>query len=116
MSVILSLTTFLPLIGVAMILFMARGPAGDMLTKQIALWTTLITFGCSLYAWSLFDPSLKSFQLVENHAWLGGSIRYHLGVDGISLPFVILTAFLMPLCILASWTSIETRIIRVSSV
>jgi NADH-quinone oxidoreductase subunit M len=110
MNVILSLTTFLPLVGVAMILFMARGGQGDMLTRQIALFTTIITFLCSLYAWSEFDSSVKSFQLVENYAWLGGSIRYHLGVDGISLPFVILTAFLMPLCILASWTSIETRV------
>ncbi|MFM9861962.1 MAG: NADH-quinone oxidoreductase subunit M, partial [Micropepsaceae bacterium] len=110
MNVILSLTTFLPLVGVAMILFLARGAQGDMLTRQIALFTTIITFLCSLYAWSEFDSSVKSFQLVENYAWLGGSIRYHLGVDGISLPFVILTAFLMPLCILASWTSIETRI------
>ncbi|NOT40015.1 MAG: NADH-quinone oxidoreductase subunit M [Alphaproteobacteria bacterium] len=110
MNVILSLTTFLPLVGVAMILFMARGANGDMLTRQIALFTTLVTFGVSLWAWSEFEPSVKSFQLVENYAWLGGTIRYHLGVDGISLPFVILTAFLMPLCILASWTSIETRI------
>ena len=110
MNMILTLTTFLPLVGVALILLMARGSHGDQLTRQIALWTTLITFGCSLYAWSLFDSSLKTFQLVEDNAWLGGTIRYHLGVDGISLPFVILTAFLMPLCILASWTSIETRI------
>ncbi|MFN9968890.1 MAG: proton-conducting transporter membrane subunit, partial [Phycisphaerae bacterium] len=50
------------------------------------------------------------FQFVEQYPWLGGNINSHLGVDGISLPFVILTAFLMPLCILASWTSIETRV------
>ncbi len=110
MNVLLSLTTFLPLVGVALILFMARGPQADMLTKQISLFTTIVTFLVSLYAWSEFDSSLKSFQLVEDYAWLGGTIRYHLGVDGISLPFVILTAFLMPLCVLASWTSIETRL------
>jgi len=110
MNMILTLTTFLPLVGVALILLMARGSHGDLLTRQIALFTTIVTFLCSLAAWSAFDPSLKTFQLVENYAWLGGTIRYHLGVDGISLPFVILTAFLMPLCILASWTSIEKRI------
>jgi NADH-quinone oxidoreductase subunit M len=110
MNMILTLTTFLPLLGVALILLMARGAHGDLLTRQIALFTTIVTFLCSLAAWSAFDPSLKTFQLVEDYAWLGGTIRYHLGVDGISLPFVILTAFLMPLCILASWTSIETRI------
>jgi NADH-quinone oxidoreductase subunit M len=64
----------------------------------------------TLVLWSLFDPTTPGFQFEELYPWLGGNINYHLGVDGISLPFVILTAFLMPLCILASWTSIETRV------
>ena len=50
-----------------------------------------------------FDPASPEFQFVEKHAWLGGTITYHMGVDGISLPFVILTTALMPLCIIASW-------------
>jgi NADH-quinone oxidoreductase subunit M len=109
-SVLLSLTTFLPLLGVVLILLMARpGAVGDMLAKQIALFTTIVTFAITLYLWSAFDPAVKGFQFEENYDWLG-TIRYHVGVDGISLPFVILTAFLMPLCILASWTSIETRL------
>jgi NADH-quinone oxidoreductase subunit M len=111
MSYLLSLITFMPILGVLLILLMTQeGKAGDMLSRQISLFSTLVTFGLSLVAWAQFDPSVAGFQFDENYAWLGGTVRYHLGVDGISLPFVILTAFLMPLCILASWTSIETRV------
>ncbi len=111
MTGLLSTITFFPLLGVAIILLLAReGRGGDQLARQVSLYVTLATFGLSLWAWVDFDPSRADFQFVENYAWLGGTIRYHLGVDGISLPFVILTAFLMPLCILASWTSIETRV------
>jgi NADH-quinone oxidoreductase subunit M len=108
---ILSAITFFPLLGVVIILLLARsGKQGDQLARQTTLYVTLITFALSLYAWISFDPTKSDFQFVEDFAWLGGTIRYHLGVDGISLPFIILTAFLMPLCILASWTSIETRV------
>jgi len=111
MSNLLSITTFLPLLGVLLILFMApAGKAGDMLARQISLFATAVTFAVTLVLWWLFDPSAPGFQFEETYPWLGGNINYHLGVDGISLPFVILTAFLMPLCILASWTSIETRV------
>jgi NADH-quinone oxidoreductase subunit M len=111
MKGLLSLTTFFPLLGVALILVSAReGKQGDQLARQTALFATIVTFGLSLWAWIVFDPAKSGFQFEENLAWLGGAIRYHLGVDGISLPFVILTAFLMPLCILASWTSIESRV------
>jgi NADH-quinone oxidoreductase subunit M len=111
MSNLLSIATFLPLLGVLLILFMApAGKAGDMLARQISLFATAVTFAVTLVLWWLFDPSTPGFQFEETYPWLGGNINYHLGVDGISLPFVILTAFLMPLCILASWTSIETRV------
>jgi NADH-quinone oxidoreductase subunit M len=111
MSNLLSIATFLPLLGVLLILFMApAGKAGDMLARQISLFATAVTFAVTLVLWSLFDPTTPGFQFEELYPWLGGNINYHLGVDGISLPFVILTAFLMPLCILASWTSIETRV------
>ncbi len=55
-------------------------------------------------------PASPEFQFVEKHAWLGGFGTYHMGVDGISLPFVILTTALMPLCIIASWRAIQTRV------
>jgi NADH-quinone oxidoreductase subunit M len=111
MTGLLSLITFFPLVAVAIILvFAPKGAQGDQLARQTTLFATLVTFALSLWAWAEFDPSKSGFQFVEDFAWFGGTIRYHIGVDGISLPFVILTAFLMPLCILASWTSIETRV------
>src|SRR5262249_21985314 len=59
---------------------------------------------------SRFDAASAEFQFVEKKPWLAGTITYHLGVDGISLPFVILTAALMPICILASWRGVGTRV------
>ena len=96
--------TFLPLVGVAFILAM-RGEDAMALRniRWAALWTTIVTFLVSLLIWVNFDPADAGFQFVEKHAWLGGTASYHMGVDGISMPFVILTTFLMPICILASW-------------
>ena len=76
----------------------------------MALWTTLITFGTSLLMLWHFDPKLAEFQFVEKQPWLAAGIGYHMGVDGISLPFVILTTALMPLCIIASWRPVQTRV------
>jgi NADH-quinone oxidoreductase subunit M len=71
---------------------------------------TSITFILSLALWIAFDPTTADFQFVEKHAWLGGAINYHMGVDGISVLFIILTTFLMVICILASWKSITVRV------
>ncbi len=101
---ILSVVTFLPLLGVLFILFM-RGDdeTANRNIRWAALWTTIVTFLLSLLIWTGFDPSTPGFQFVEKQAWLGGAASYQMGVDGISMPFVILTTFLMPICILASW-------------
>jgi NADH-quinone oxidoreductase subunit M len=108
---ILSITTFLPLLGTLLIMAInSRDPAGERNVRWIALWTTLITFAVSLIMVSRFDASSAEFQFVESHPWLGGAINYHMGVDGISLPFVILTTGLMPICIIASWRAIEKRV------
>lgn len=108
---ILSAVTFLPLIGAAFI-FLIRGEddAAKQNARYVALWTTSITFLISLLIWYDFDPSKADFQFVEKHAWLGNTFTYYMGVDGISMLFVILTTFLMPICILASWQSIKTRV------
>jgi NADH-quinone oxidoreductase subunit M len=108
---ILSTIIFLPLIG-ALFIFMLRGndEAASRNARWIALWTTILTFIVSLLIWRDFDPSTADFQFVEKRAWISGTITYHIGVDGISMLFVILTTFLMPLCILASWQAIETRV------
>jgi NADH-quinone oxidoreductase subunit M len=108
---ILSLTIFLPLVGALFILFL-RGDdeAIKKNARWVALWTTLVTFFVSIFLVTGFDKAIPDFQFVENHPWLGGVIRYHLGVDGISLPFVILTTFVMPIAILASFRAIEMRV------
>jgi NADH-quinone oxidoreductase subunit M len=103
---LLSLVTFVPLLGAAAILAMPHANAA----RWIALGTTIVVFVLSLMVWASFDPSNPGFQLVEKHDWLGGGISYHMGVDGISMLFVVLTAGLMPFCIAASWDSIETRV------
>ncbi len=108
---ILSGLIFLPLVGAAFILAL-RGD--DEATRRNVRWaaliTTVATFILSLVAWDRFDPANPAFQLIEQKTWLGETILYKLGVDGISMPFVLLTTFLMPFCILASWESIETRV------
>ncbi|TIP98309.1 MAG: NADH-quinone oxidoreductase subunit M [Mesorhizobium sp.] len=108
---ILSLVTFLPLVGVLFILLINDDSENARRNiRAIALWTTGITFIISLFIWTGFDNAEPGFQFVEKFAWLDSGISYHMGVDGISMLFVILTTFLMPLCILASWESIETRV------
>jgi NADH-quinone oxidoreductase subunit M len=108
---ILSVTTFLPVVGALFIMAM-RGDdeAVKRNARWVALWATLITFLVSLILVYRFDPSSAEFQFVEKRPWLAGTIFYHMGVDGISLPFVILTTALMPLCIVASWTVIQNRV------
>ncbi|MGQ4273034.1 NADH-quinone oxidoreductase subunit M [Terrihabitans sp. B22-R8] len=108
---ILSVVTFLPLVG-ALLLLLVRGEdaAAVRNARHIALWTTLATFVVSLLLISGFNYDTADFQFVERSDWLGSAISYHMGVDGISLPFVLLTTFLMPLCILASWQSVEKRV------
>ncbi|MFO0404878.1 MAG: NADH-quinone oxidoreductase subunit M [Labrys sp. (in: a-proteobacteria)] len=108
---ILTITTFLPLVGVAAILLI-RGDEEVVKrnTRFVALWTTLATFIVSLFILAGFDPSRADFQFVEVVPWLSDTISSRMGVDGISLPFVLLTTFLMPFCILASWNSIEHRV------
>jgi NADH-quinone oxidoreductase subunit M len=108
---VLSVTTFLPLVG-ALFIMMLRGDEAAVKSnaRWTALWFTLGTFGLSLYLVWHFDSASSEFQFVEKQPWLGGTITYHMGVDGISLPFVILTTGLMPLSILASFRAIETRV------
>ncbi len=107
---ILSVVTFLPLIGALFIAFLKDDAGGVRNARWVALWATLITFAISLILIWRFDPSSADFQFVERRPWLGGTITYAMGVDGISLPFVVLTTALMPISILASWTSIQRRV------
>src|ERR1043165_9679918 len=107
---ILSVVTFLPLVGAVFVLLI-RGDDEIALRNMrwASLWTTIITFVLSLLIWYYFDPRNSDFQFVEKMAWLGTTASYHMGVDGISMLFVILTTLLMPICILASW-QVNTRL------
>ena len=108
---LLSLITFLPLAG-AIVISMAQGEAEAVArnARYAALWTTAVTLLLALFMWAQFDPNAIGFQFVEDVSWFNETIRYRMGVDGISAPFVVLTAALMPLCILASWNTIEKRV------
>ena len=107
---ILTVVTFLPIAGAAFIALLRDDDAGVRNARWVALWTTLITFAISLVLIWRFDASSADFQFVEKAPWLGGAITYSMGVDGVSLPFVVLTTALMPISILASWTSIQRRV------
>ncbi|MCF3935127.1 NADH-quinone oxidoreductase subunit M [Acuticoccus sp. M5D2P5] len=108
---ILSILIFLPLVGVAFILAVrGNDEAAVENIRRVALIATTFNFILSLWIWIGFDPANPGFQFVERREWIPGLISYYLGVDGISMLFVILTTFLMPFCILASWKSVTVRV------
>ena len=108
---ILSFVTFLPLLG-GLFILVIRGDEELVArnARAVALFTTLVTFGVSLLLWIDFDYTTAVFQFAEDYSWLGGTVHYRMGIDGISMLFIILTTFLTPICILASWTSIQSRV------
>ena len=108
MGHILSLLILLPMVGVAWIYLFSPD---EGTAKRVALITTVFTFLLSLLLWVAFNPATSGFQYEESYAWFPGyHIGYHLGIDGISLFMVLLTTFLMPLCILCSWKSVTFRV------
>jgi len=110
---ILSTVTFLPLVGVAFLLLFLRGEGAvvDRNARYVALWASLSTFVLSLFVWFGFERGSAEFQFVETGVWMPDfNITYHMGVDGISMPFVMLVTLLTPLCILASWEAITRRV------
>ncbi|MGB3146653.1 MAG: NADH-quinone oxidoreductase subunit M [Paracoccaceae bacterium] len=110
MGNLLSILTFLPLVAAVILALFLRGngPAAQRNAKWLALFITTITFLFSLLLLRDFDAANPSFQFVEQHSWIMG-LSYKLGVDGISVLFVLLTTFLMPITILSCW-SVEVRV------
>lgn len=104
MTNLLSIITFLPIVAAGIMALFLRGDdaASQKNAKWLALIATSTTFLISLFLLSGFDPSNTGFQFVEDHAWIMG-LRYKMGVDGISILFILLTTFLMPLTILSCW-------------
>ena len=108
---ILSLTIFLPMLGALVILLIKDDENSENNIKKVALWTSVGVFLLSLFIWLQFDSSNSSYQFQEKFRWFNDfNFYYHIGIDGISLFMVILSTFLTPLCILASWESIKKRV------
>ena len=103
---VLTVGTFLPLAGALIMLFLKRGP----FIKWFALATTVATFIVSLPIYKHFDKTTYKMQFVEIHSWIPAwNINYKVGVDGISVLFIILVALLSILCVSVSWKAIQTK-------
>ncbi len=109
---ILSLLIFVPLFGVFLVLTGPNDPEiSGRNARTVALWTSCVVFLMSLFVWFGFDTTTADFQFVEKAEWMPQfGITYHVGIDGISMLFVMLTTLLTPICILASWRSITVRV------
>ena len=104
---ILSILLVLPVIGILLLTFISNNSESDVNLKQTALWVSFLNFIISLVVLFNFNQVDPNFQFVEKYYWLGDTISYHVGVDGISILFVVLTTFLVPICILASYNNIK---------
>ena len=110
MSNVLTMTTFIPLIAAAILAIFLRGEDefAQRAAKWVALVATVLTFLVSIAILAQFDPANPGMQMVEEAPWLM-DIKYKMGVDGISILFVMLTTFMMPITIAASW-NVTTRV------
>ena len=106
---ILSSLILLPSIG-ALFLFFTKSSQNNLTTKYVALFTSVVTFLLSIYLWIFFDQSTSEFQFVEERIWIENLINYKVGVDGISILFILLTTFITPLCIISVNNSIKERL------
>ncbi|HLG89925.1 MAG TPA: NADH-quinone oxidoreductase subunit M [Alphaproteobacteria bacterium] len=108
---ILSIVTFLPLLGAVLIMALPETEAGIRNIRWTALWTSLITFILSLFILVYFDPKVPGFQLIERAEWIPGTgIIYQKGVDGISIWFVLVSTLLTPICVISTWEAIHNRV------
>ena len=107
---IISALILLPTIGSIFLFFSKDNSENKSTTKYVALFTSVINFLLSIYLWLLFDQSTSDFQFIEDRVWLVGFINYKVGIDGISILFIILTTFITPLCILSVNNTIKNRL------
>jgi NADH-quinone oxidoreductase subunit M len=106
---ILSSLILLPVIGALFLLFF-KDKENSNTIKYVALFTSFVNFFISIYLWFLFDPSISGFQFIEEKEWLKGFINYKLGIDGISILFVVLTTLITQLCIISVNSTIKIRL------
>tara|TARA_B100001540_G_C15789539_1_gene634751 strand:- start:499 stop:1983 length:1485 start_codon:yes stop_codon:yes gene_type:complete len=107
---ILSALILLPTIGSFFLFFSKDYSENKLTTKYVALFTSVVNFLLSVYLWFLFDSTISDFQFVEDRKWLVDLINYKVGIDGISILFIILTTFITPLCILSVNNTIKNRL------
>ena len=108
---ILSSIILIPFIGSLFILFIRGTPKSvEKNSKNVAIFSSLVNFFLSLFLWFSFDSKSSNFQFVETKIWMGGFINYQVGVDGISILFIVLTAFIAPICIFSGINSIKFKI------
>ncbi len=107
---ILSSLILLPTIGALFLFFTENKNKNNTTAKYVALFTTIVNFLISIYLWILFDQSTSSFQFIEDRTWIEGFINYKVGIDGISILFIILTTFITPLCVISVNNSVKNRL------
>ena len=107
---IISALILLPTIGSLFLIFSKSNNGNNSTVKYVALFTSLVNFLLSIYLWYLFDQNTSEFQFVEDRKWLVGFVNYKVGIDGISILFVVLTTFITPLCIISVNNSIKVRL------
>ena len=107
---IISALILLPTIGSLFLIFSKSNDQSNSTIKYVALFTSVVNFLLSIYLWFLFDETTSAFQFVEDREWLIGIVNYKVGVDGISILFVILTAFITPLCIISVNNNVKKRL------
>ena len=107
---ILSSIILLPAIGALFIFFVQSKNSKYQSSKYVALFISLANFLLSLYLWYVFDNTISEFQFLEERKWIGGFINYKVGIDGISILFIILTTFITPLCIISVNSTIKTKL------
>src|ERR1043166_9974865 len=107
---ILTSLVAVPVVGALVLLFVRDTPDNEPLIRNTALIVSVLVFAETLLLWSRFNPAVADFQFVERHAWIPQfGIDYFVGVDGISLFLLVLTAFLTPLALLSSWESVHKK-------
>lgn len=111
---LLSIITFLPLLGAILIYILSlrsHDKQSNQIAKYIALCTSLVVLILTCYMWWCFNNNIKDFQFVEKRDWISGyNIFYAMGVDGVSILFILLSAFIIPICIISSWVSIQYKV------
>ncbi len=107
---ILSSLILLPTIGALFIFFVRSSNSQYQSSKYVALFITLANFFLSLYLWIVFDKSIVNFQFVEEREWISGFVNYKVGVDGISILFILLTTFIIPICVITVNSTIKNRL------